>query len=101
MWIQTFCSDSRQQVFVEDSLSEKQEELDNRESFHKEVSQTQSWLSDTESSLQTMDPEAADVAHSLEKIKVKKTRGCEHLFLFSCSLSVKNFLQIFKIITLI
>lgn len=77
MWIQTFCSDSRQQVFVEDSLSEKQEELDNRESFHKEVSQTQSWLSDTESSLQTMDPEAADVAHSLEKIKVKKTKKQE------------------------
>lgn len=56
---------------MDEQLSQTQEELDDRDNFQTEVVQTLSWLTDTQHSLQSMDPDADDAAENVDKCKVR------------------------------
>ena len=66
----------RLQALAGEQLGQTQEELDDRDNFHTEVVQTLSWLSDTQHSLLSMDPDADDVAENVDKCKVRVVQCC-------------------------
>nr|KAG5692776.1 hypothetical protein BaRGS_009392 [Batillaria attramentaria] len=60
----------RLHLSVQEQISQVQEELDDRDNFQTEVAQTLTWLTDTQDSLRTMDPDASDASENVEKCKI-------------------------------
>ena len=71
-----FSTVDRLQALAGEQLGQTQEELDDRDNFQTEVVQTLSWLSDTQHSLLSMDPDADDVAENVDKCKVRVVQCC-------------------------